>query len=323
MKHALSLDFVISFCRDQIPGHGEDSFCYSFCDSAGLLGTFDGCGGAGARKHDYYSGHTEAYIASRICAGVFYDYFRELFPCKCSAEKLAAQVFAPNALQRLVDCMPPRNNSGIAIKGSSVRTLPTTVAVALMQQERGDSIEVSAIWAGDSRVYVLTPEGLMQLTEDDSSVPDPMITIYEDGILNNLMCADKPSKLHCKTITMNEPFIVFSATDGCFGYLSTPMEFEGALLSTLLENQCAADWETGLADVISSVAGDDHALCLAAYGFGSYAALQKSFVKRYEFLRDQYLLPVSVLPLEDLDSRIRLWNSYRGNYMKLIKDGLT
>ena len=266
MQHVLSLDFVMSFCRDKIPGHGEDSYCYSFCDNAGLLGAFDGCGGAGARKHTYYSGHTEAYMASRLCAGSFYEQFRKLFPCEDSGFDLAEKVFAPQTVQRLIDFAPPKSETGLRIKGSSVRTLPSTAAVALMQREGDGSILVTAIWAGDSRVYIMDSLGLAQLTVDDTTVTDPMINIYEDGILKNVFCNDKPVKLHSKTIRMTEPFVVFAATDGCFGYLSTPMEFEGSLLKTLLNTRCAADWEAELADLIGTVAGDDYTLSLAAYG---------------------------------------------------------
>lgn len=322
MPSSLSLDFVISFCRDKIPGHGEDSYCYSFCDIAGLLGAFDGCGGSGARKHDYYSGHTEAYIASRLCAGSFYDQFRKLFPCRQSADVLAENFFAPHTAQCLATYGPPKDTTGFQIKGSSVRTLPSTAAVALIQQEQDGSMLVSAIWAGDSRVYIIDSLGLAQLSVDDTTVTDPMMNIYEDGILKNVICSDKPVDLHCKTIRMNEPFIVFSATDGCFGYLSTPMEFEGVLLETLLSTQCAAEWESRLADRVSAVAGDDHTLCLAAYGYGSYEALQNSFAKRYEYLENYYLVPVSNIPVEDRNSRFELWSSYSGNYMRYIQGGL-
>lgn len=321
MQHNLSLDFVMSFCRDKIPGHGEDSYCYSFCDTAGLLGAFDGCGGAGARKHDYYSGHTEAYMASRFCAGSFFDQFRRLFPCNYSASSLAKEVFAPQAAQRLIDFGPPKDETGFQIKGSSVRTLPSTAAVALIQHGNDGAMFVTAIWAGDSRVYIMDSMGLAQLTVDDTTVTDPMITIYEDGILKNILCSDKPVKLHTKTIKMDEPFIVFSATDGCFGYLSTPMEFEGVLLETLLKTKCVADWENELENTLSAVAGDDHTLCLAAYGYGSYPALQKSFARRYEYIEKHYLLPVSNMPVEDRDSRFELWGSYCDNYMRYIKDG--
>lgn len=322
MQHNLLLDFVMSFCCDKVPGHGEDSYCYSFCDVAGLLGTFDGCGGAGARKHDYYSGRTEAYMASRFCAGIFYDQFCRLFPCNQTAENLTKTVFSPQIEQRLNEFSPPKNENGVQIKGSSVRTLPSTAAVALMQQRADGSIAVTAIWAGDSRVYIMDSLGLAQLTVDDTTVSDPMANIYEDGILKNVLCSDKPVKLHCKTIVMNEPFIVFSATDGCFGYLSTPMEFEGLLLETLLTTRCVAEWESKLMRTLGSIAGDDHTLCMASYGYEDYKSLQSNFARRYDYIKTYYLIPTSKIPVEDRESRFELWNSYRDNYMRYIKDGL-
>lgn len=322
MQHTLSLDFVMSFCRDKLPGRGEDSYCYSFCDTAGLLGVFDGCGGAGGRTHDFYSGHTEAYIASRLCAGSFYDDFRALFPCAQSAASLTADVFAPHAAQRLMAYHPPKDETGFQIKGSGVRTLPSTAAVALVRQWEDGAVEVSAIWAGDSRVYLLDSNGLAQLTADDTTVADPMENLYKDGILRNVLCSDKPVNLHCKTVRVKAPFLVFSATDGCFGYLSTPMEFEGILLETLLRTKCVAEWEAALAKEIGAVAGDDHALCLAAYGYGSYPALQKHFASRYISLEKDYLSPVANLPAEDIESRFSLWASYRDPYMRYIKEEL-
>ena len=152
MKQRYMLNAISVVSGEMISGHGEDSYCYSFCDVAGLLGTFDGCGGAGAKKHAYYSGHTEAYMASRFCAGAFYDLFRKHFPCKHTASSLVKEVFAPKAVQRLKAFTPPKDPSGLQIKGSSVRTLPSTAAVALMQYTHDGSIRVSAIWAGDSRV---------------------------------------------------------------------------------------------------------------------------------------------------------------------------
>ena len=320
MQHNLSLDFVLSFCRDKIPGHGEDSYCYSFCDTAGMLGTFDGCGGAGARTHEFYSGHTEAYMASRLCAGAFYDQFRKLFPCNYSAYSLTSEVFAPQTTQRLLDFGPPKDVGGFQIKGSSVRTLPSTAAVALMQHEASGEIVVTAIWAGDSRVYIMDGGGLAQLTTDDTTVSDPMVNIYEDGILKNILCSNKPAYLHCKTIRMNEPFIVFSVTDGCFSYLSTPMEFEGVILDTLLKAKCVADWENDLVGVIGSVAGDDHTLCMAGYGYGSFSNLQANYTRRFAFIEKNYLLSVQGMPIDDRQSRFDLWNYYKNDYMRYIKD---
>jgi serine/threonine protein phosphatase PrpC len=320
MQQALPFDFVLSFCREMIPGKGEDSSCHSFCDSAGLIGVFDGCGGAGARTHDFYSGRTEAYMASRLCAGAFYDQFRATFPCGLPAEKVAQELFAPAALERLKTYSPPKDPDAFVMKGSMVRTLPTTAAAALIQSAAA-GVAVSPIWAGDSRVYVLDGQGLAQLTVDDTSVPDPMENVYEDGVLRNILCSDRKVTLHSFTQVLQPPFVVLAATDGCFGYVSTPMEFEGMLLETLLTSQSPAQWEQRLADMIGSVAGDDHAMVMASFGYGDFAALQNSLRQRWLWLRENYILPVQKLPLEDRQSRFALWDSYRGNYFRLLKDG--
>ena len=320
MQYRLPLNFILSFCRDMIPEHGEDSYCYSFCDTAGLLGVFDGCGGAGARKHAFYSGMTEAYIASRLCAGAFYDSFREKFPCDLPPEQAAQEIFAATALEALNTYAPPQED-GFRITGSMVRTLPTTAAAVLIQRPQKDTFQLSAIWAGDSRVFVLDADGLAQLTTDDTTVPDPMENLYEDGVLRNVFCSDRKVTVHCKTVSVKPPFMVLAATDGCFGYVSTPMEFEGMLLFTLLNADNPAQWETKLAEMIGGCAGDDHTLCLAAFGYENFTALQKSLLKRYKHILKKYLNPVSELPVDDRQSRVALWEQYREDYMKYLKDG--
>lgn len=322
MQYKLPLDFIMSFCRDMIPENGEDSYCYSFCDTAGILGVFDGCGGAGARKHEFYSGKTEAYIASRLCAGSFYDSFRATFPCELSASRLCDEVFSANAIHKLTKFQPPKDESGFRITGSMVRTLPTTAAVTLIQQEDNGEVVISAIWAGDSRVYLLNSDGLAQLTVDDTSVPDPMENIYEDGVLRNVFCSDRKVTVHCKTIKIKPPFVVLAATDGCFGYVSTPMEFEGILLNTLLNADTPAEWERKMEEHIGRSAGDDHTLCLASFGYISFAALQKSLANRYAYVSEKYLKPVEKLPVDDRQSRYELWNQYQADYMRYLKDGL-
>lgn len=324
MQYGLPLDFIISFCRDMIPGCGEDSYCYSFCDTAGMLGVFDGCGGAGARKHEFYSGKTEAYIASRLCAGSFYDSFRATFPCNLSPEQITNEILVPNAIQALVAHEPPKDETGFRITGSMVRTLPTTAAVALIRQTDAQELSVSAIWAGDSRVFILDTRGLAQLTIDDTSVPDPMENIYEDGVLKNVFCSDRKVHVHCKTIRVKPPFIALAATDGCFGYVSTPMEFEGILIGTLLNANSPAEWESKLMEAIGAHAGDDHTICLASFGYNSFAALRKSLSERYTCILNNYLNHISGLSIDDRQSRYRLWDHYREDYMRyLTEDGLT
>ena len=319
-EQILPLDFFLRFCQDKIPEHGEDSYCHSYCDTAGFLGVFDGCGGAGARQHDYYHGHTEAYMASRFCAGAFFRRFCEAFPGEMPTEQVVQELFWKGALEDLKQSEPPRDEMGFMMKGSMVRTLPTTAAAALVRSQ-GKEITVSAIWAGDSRVYLLDKEGLAQLTVDDTNVPDPMDTLFDDGILNNIFCSDRKMTLHCRTVAVKPPFAVFAATDGCFGYVSTPMEFEAMVLESLLDSDNPGQWEANLAQMIGQVAGDDHALCLASYGFGKFETLQTTMQPRYAWLDTHCLRTIKELPMEDRKTRTALWDQYKAQYFRFLKDG--
>ena len=310
------LDFLLSFCRDKIPGKGEDSYCHSFRDDAGLLAVFDGCGGAGARTHEFYSGRTEAYMASRLSAGAFYDTFRSCAPGTLPT----AQQLVDSALERLRAYKPPVEADGFEIRGSMVRTLPTTSAAAIVSQD-AEGMLVTVTWAGDSRVYLLDDEGLAQLTVDDSSVPDPMENVYEDGLLRNLLCADRNVKLHSLTLRPKLPFALLCATDGCYGYLSTPMEFEGLLLQDLLAAENPAHWEQLMAGHIGSVAGDDYSICLASFGYGSFENLKERMQPRLSWLQQYFLDPVSQLPLDDRNSRMAMWQQYRGPYFRYMEGG--
>lgn len=322
MRYKLPLTFLLSFCRDRIPDKGEDSECHSFCEFGGMVGAFDGCGGAGARTQGYYSGRTEAYMASRICSGAFYDCFRMWFDRYGSTEQFAKELLWPTAVNQLVRYQAPQDPNAIQIRGSMVRTLPTTAAVAILRQLGDGSVEVSAHWAGDSRVYLLDGNGLAQLTVDNTTVTDPMLNVYEDGVLRNMFAADRPVQHYSNRICVRPPFVVFAATDGCFGYVSTPMEFEGLVLQTLLNAENPARWEQNLADAVGRIAGDDHTLSLAAIGYESFRQLQQSLAPRYDYLWHNYLTPLQGVPVEHREPRFALWEQFRPNYYRFLKDGL-
>lgn len=322
--------FLLTIHQAAIPDKGEDSYCYSFCEDAGMLAVFDGCGGLGARRHPCYTDNTEAYMASRLCAGAFYDSFQHLFPEVTSTQQdaeLSDQVPAKYAeavrnfcKEVLHACKPPESDIS-SIRGSMVKTLPTTAAAVLVQPgKQKNELLIDALWAGDSRVYLLDANGLAQLTIDDASISDPMENLYEDGILSNVLCQGRPPKLRHSGITASSPALVFAATDGCFGYFSTPMEFEGILLRTMLDSTCIAEWEQRLRDCIGSVAGDDFTLMLAAYGFSGFDDMRNLFKPRLDMLYLNYLNQISQLELTDIQSRRVLWSTYRSGYFRYLKD---
>lgn len=314
-------DTWLSICKEARVSSGEDNYCRAFTKSAGLLAVFDGCGGSGARRHSYYSDKTEAYMASRLCAGAFYDSFSELYTEK---SEITPQAFVEKAAEncRLVldAYRPPEDTSLPQIGGSLMKVLPSTAAALLVQPKTEKQYDITAIWAGDSRVYLLDKNGLAQLTVDDTDVSDPFDNLYDDGIMRNILCAGRPVNLHTATVQAQKPFLVFAATDGCFGYFSTPMEFEAVMLDTMLQSRSTAQWETMLSNRLEKVAGDDYTLCLAAYGFSGFKQLQRFFSQRLRQLNSEFIQTLRELPITDRESRRTLWNEYQPQYMRYLKD---
>lgn len=303
------------------PGVGEDCVMHGCSSSGTVLGVFDGCGGAGAQRHSCYTDHTEAYMASRLAAGAFYDSFQDLFPTAEDPET-ARQAYLTRTRERLdatLDAYQPPKQSGGGVKGSIVRVLPSTAAVLLIQPAE-EQLQITAIWAGDSRCYLLDGTGLAQLTRDDTTVPDPMENLYEDGILRNVLHAGGHSRLHTAVVTAKPPFAALCATDGCFGYFSTPMEFEGALLGTLLEAANPADWEQRLSRTLGAVAGDDYTLCLGGYGFPDFKSMQDCYRPRFRQLTADCLDRLRGLPLSEREPRRALWQRYRETYLRYLKE---
>ena len=140
-----------------------------------------------------------------------------------------------------------------------IRILPTTLSVIAYQQE-SDNIDIYSYWCGDSRNYLLTKDGLMQISADDlKSKQDPLENLRNDDALSNCICQDKEfiiNKLHIENQQI--PIILLSATDGCFGYLPSPMHFENLLLETLMQSNGMEQWKWGfpiaiLACVVSTI----------------------------------------------------------------------
>ena len=87
---------------------------------------------------------------------------------------------------------------------------------------------------------MLNAEGLHQCTRDHlRGDPDPFESLYRDRPLSALISADAPVALSLRRLRVPKPCVLLVATDGAFGCLPTPMEFEMLLLNTL---RASADW---------------------------------------------------------------------------------
>ncbi len=305
LSHA---DCQINIYQEKIPDCGEDACRYAMNAHAILVGVFDGCGGAGAKHYPRLQGKTGAYVASRLVSGTVKDWFEA-----CCARGTG---FSPQELKRRIQenlqmCHQVGGEESRFVS-SMVKSFPTTAALAVCSME-GSFIRADCFWAGDSRVYLLNGDGLAQLSEDDLAVADAMDNLYEDGAMTNVISRNKDFILHHGTVILDQPGILFAATDGCFGYLHSPMEFEYLLTRTLAASGSIDQWERALHGAIGQVAGDDYALSAISLDFGSFQAMKDCLTRREAYLREHFLVEQS----RGREALTLLWNQYKPNYYRI------
>lgn len=317
-KSALSsVDAILSVCQAKIPGNGEDSYIFSVNECGGLIGVFDGCGGSGAKNYPKLRGKTGAYLASRAVAGAFDSWFDSCcreggFDFDTAGKKLIAEI--KRSLSVCADA--GREEKSLQLKGTMSREFPTTAATLLFQELKRGEAAVNCIWAGDSRCYLLDGDGLAQLTIDDLDGFDAMENLTADGVLTNVICNSGSFKLHRTSFSVREPCVLFVATDGCFGYMSTPMEFEFALFDALFRSSGVHEWENNLSDLFGKYAGDDYTLVALLIGFGSFENLKKTLLPRANIVYEKYISRLTKASREDVQ---KLWEHYRGSYYRMMK----
>ena len=302
------IDCQIKVYQEKIPDRGEDALLFSLNRRAAVVGAFDGCGGAGAKRYAKLQGKTGAYMASRAVCGTVNDWFSD---CCAQNAGFSAQSLEARIRENLALCDRMGAESSRFVS-SMVKAFPTTAALAILSEQAG-KIRVDCFWAGDSRVYLLNADGLAQLSVDDLLVTDAMENLYEDGAMTNVISHSKAFTLHHGSLIMDQPGIVLAATDGCFGYLPTPMAFEQLLVETLARSENIAQWEEAMHSAIGRVAGDDYALSAVALDFGSFNAMKGIFARRANYLRQFY-------PAESMQERVdknRLWAQYKPGYYRL------
>lgn len=306
------LDFCIEVFKEKIDGKGEDSFFYSAVSEKAVFGVYDGCGGSGARRYERLQSRTGAYMASRVVSGATKDWFDSSTSIANSIPNI--ETLADKMQEYLAICKR-EGETASSIKGKMSKAFPTTAAVIVCAPANG-KINATCIWAGDSRCYMLDSSGLMQLTDDDINGLDAMENLTADGGLTNVISASSKIRLHSKQIEIKKPCLLFAATDGCFGYLTTPMEFEFLLVDTLLHSKSISEWENNLQSFLQDVAGDDFSLCGCSLGYGTLDNLQNQFKQRRSFLLSEYIEGIDSKSIEE---KTLLWKDYSENYSKYLR----
>ena len=298
-------------------GLGEDSFYCSESRHSAIVSVFDGCGGLGARKYASFQDHTGAYIASRAVCGAVHDWYCDYSEiCNWrNAQQIAMSL--DDYIHRVYEICESYATQRRKIMGSMVRSFPTTIA--LIHAVMNDGILLNILWAGDSRVYLLDENGLFQLTIDDTDVADAFENLTNDGVMNNVLSSDGKYRINTKTIRLKKPGLIFAATDGCFGYFLTPMEFEYCILKALVESENPDIFRRSLRKTLESYAGDDFTFGLMSFYYGSYANTRKHLADRLNYMRDQYINPLVRNGTDEI--RQQLWLNYKKDYERYLNQG--
>jgi len=268
---------------------GEDAPPVSVLhEFAAWIGVFDGMGGAGATSYEVKGElRTGAYIASRVAASSFESWANE-------HPRATGMDFSPSlhaaqagALQdELADLHPPATR----LKSRLLRALPTTLAVAGVDTRNPYSrrqCNIVTMWSGDSRVYLMMPAyGLIQVTRDHlTSGGDAQENLGSDSPLSNCLSADGRFFVEETQIQADMPFVLIAATDGCFGYVETPVMFEELVLSELNAAESLEEWRNALIGAISSITGDDASLVMALVGWKNFAEVKSAYRDRLQVVQ--------------------------------------
>jgi serine/threonine protein phosphatase PrpC len=294
------------FNLGKIAGQGEDSDpIVRHGRELGLVAVFDGMGGAGGTVYETPDGpRTGAYLASRVARDVVERRMVALLDPEWNLDGEAAahdlQRSVRAALQaRLEELKAPASG----LRSRLLRALPTTMALGALQRHEpgGDRWTCHLLWAGDSRVYLLRPgSGAQQLTVDDiRDHGDAMANLREDSVVSNAMSADTDFVVRHRQVELTAPFLVVAATDGCFGYLPSPMHFEHLLLAALRDSEDTAGWSAAVQAAVTAVTGDDAAMATLGVG-ADHDGFRTLLARRTAELEQRW-----IRPLDDLDAELR------------------
>jgi serine/threonine protein phosphatase PrpC len=299
--------YHIAFYHDHHgSGRGEDAPPISiFKHPCGLIGVFDGVGGAGGDIIRLANGgeQTSAWFASRLVHDCVLDVYGELqdprvlqvppsqgaydrqagTPEFHEAVDLTGEV--RRALEERLSAFATQISSSQGssrLKSRLIKMLPTTMAICSYDLSSG---EFMAVWAGDSRIYSIRPdEGLQQVTTDDlKSSADALENLTHDSLMSNFVSVGTDFVLNERRLPLQPFTILIAATDGCFGYMQTPLHFEHTILSTMQESTDWADWQERLESRIVRVTGDDSTLSAVAVGWLDFASCRAQYSARADW----------------------------------------
>ncbi|MFD5698587.1 serine/threonine protein phosphatase [Streptomyces lasiicapitis] len=325
---------------ERVAGRGEDAepfVAHHWESRQGLLAVFDGSGGSGAApvwQAPDGTSRTGAWVGARVARLAVDCWFREV----ARDGERAGHDSLHEYLEYFLSKAPQRRSK---ISGTMRRQLPTTLAGIHYRLLSEHHAQLQALWAGDSRAYALTTgAGLRVLTRDHTPESDALELLRTDPPMTNVVCADREFEISAQLRTpFALPCVLVAATDGFFGYVHTPGDFELVLLQTLSSSCDEADWADRLRRTVNGYTADDASLALIVLGHSDFDGMRQQFMPRLHELKTRHtrirpypLMPTvsapstgteTPPPAQDASARFRAWQdetwqSYRASYESLL-----
>lgn len=299
------------------PNKGEDAPPTLLIDQnrlQGMLAVYDGLGGAGSKVYEYTNEageimqHSGAFLASRLAKQVTEEVFAQVKE-EMSAKGVFTKALKEKLMVVFTEHIGELDKNPSKLKSKLIKRLPTTLAGLHYKAETDKRLTVNSFWAGDSRCYMLTVNGLRQLSTDDlNGAPDALENLLTDATISNCISADGGYKLNRSKVSIQEPVILMVATDGCFGYVKSPAHFEFLLLKTLMNSQYdVEDWKERLEETMGAIAGDDLSMSVLMLGMKTLEEWKIYFYERYRYIQAHF-----VRPIEEADANMELLQKQEG-----------
>ena len=292
------------FNIQKVPGQGEDSDpIVRDGRELALVGVFDGMGGAGGTVYETPDGpRTGAYLASRVARDVVEERMLALLDPEWNLDgPAAARDLRRSVKGALAETLTALNAPTSGLRSKLLRALPTTMAVMALQRRepRRGRWAGHLFWSGDSRVYAFDPKtGAHQLTRDDlRDRGDALVNLRQDSLVSNAMSADTDFLVHHHQVELTAPFLAVAATDGCFGYVRTPIHFEHLVLAALRDSTDTASWSRLLQERILAITGDDASMAVLGVG-ADHAEFRELFDARIREIEQGCVEPLDELEAE-------------------------
>lgn len=280
------------------PNKGEDAVPTLLKNGdAGVLAVYDGLGGAGSKLYTYQDDagntyqHSGAYLAARLAKQIVEAFFE---PMPTTTAQAFTEALQSKLMIGFSECINQLDQNPSKLRSKLIKRLPTTLAGLYYTYNDDQSLALTSFWAGDSRCYILTAQGLKQLSHDDlNGNPDAFENLWMDATISNCIHADGGYQINKSVVEIKEPVILITATDGCFGFVKSPAHFEYLLLKTLINSQYDAEaWKERLEEEMVAIAGDDVSMSVLALGLKTLEDWKVYFYERFKQVQARFVQPI-------------------------------